>query len=379
MWGKTDITRDYSNQGNLGRVFATIKNAVAFPTAKCQTDSTGKLSAGTSMPKPKKAKKKPLRPAEKLKPVPTYDLIGGQINMISNQMMMMTDGFDFSMTNIIADNGNMMHGVQGDSYFSLRHQMSFEGPLGFLMTGGQRDYSVECIAQKGKDYTLVANWTPSQGTLDGQWEHRWSRYISSAFQFAVTSSNDRRLAMMLPNYSGKVTWANSLHNITLGKGQSGAFYLSTLHRVLPRLLVGSKITMSDSGESFLAGGFQYRIPGLKPTESETIECRASVKQITAMYSRTLSKHSTLAAKCDFNLRQKSATSSVYYKYLFGSENTGTQIMGEITSKMCCKVIYMMPFLQRFMLRVSGEMNHFDYNPKLGQVPHKFGFNIMMQL
>jgi hypothetical protein len=381
MWGKTDITRDYSNHTNLGEVFATIKNAVNFPhTAKCETE-TGKISAGARMPKANKERKKPLRSAPKLSQVPTYDLIGGQINMISNQMMMMSDGFDFNLTNIVADNSNMNMGIQGDSVFNLRHQMSFEGPWAFLMTGGQitRDYSVEIVAQKGKDYTMVANWTPSQGTMDGQWAYRWNKNISSEFTFAVTSSNDRRLAMMLPNYSGKVSWANTMHNFTAGKGQAGTFFISTLHRVLPRLLVGSKMIVTDAGDSFISGGFQYKIPGLKPQEQEVLELRASAKQITAMYTRSLSKHATLAAKCDFNVRKKASTASVYYKYMFGSENSGSQIYGEITSKACCKVIWMMPFLQRFMLRCTGELNHLDYNHKMGQVPHKFGFTMMTSL
>lgn len=379
MWGSNyrEMSEDYLKNNNIGRVFATIKDAVKIPVAKCES---GKLKVGQKMPNKKPKSMTKSRPAEKLGPVPSYEMLGGTINMISNQMMMMTDGFDMSMTNVIADNGNMAMGVQGDSYFSLRHQMSFEGPLGFLMTGGQRDYAVEAIAQKGKDYTLVANWTPSQGTLDGQWEHHWSKHWSSMFQFAVTSSDSRQLAMYLPNFSGKVTYQDTMRNISVGKGQTEAMYCSTMHRVLPRLLVGSKLSYSpDSGVANMSAAAQYKIRGPKPQELETIECRASSKSVTAMYTRQISKHATLAAKCDVKLASKTATSSFLYKYLFGSENTGTQIMGEITSKMQCKVIYMMPFMQRFMLRVNGEMNHFDYNPKQGQVPHKFGFNIMMQL
>jgi len=269
---------------------------------------------------------------------------------------------------------------QGDSYFSMRHQMAFEGPLGFLMSGGQRDYAVECIAQNGKDQTLVANWTPSQGTLDGQWENSWTRNISTMFQFAVTSSDDRRLAMMLPNYSGKITWQNSLHNFTLGKSQQGSYFFSTLHRILPALMLGSKLNYNaDAGTTNVSVGGQYRIKGNKPGEMEVFECRLGAKAMSAMYTRQITKHATLATKCDFQFGTKSASSSIFYKYLFGSEQMGSQIMGEIDSKFTCKTIFMMPFLQRFMLRCTGEMNHFNYNPKLGQVPHKFGFNIMMQL
>merc|ERR550539_1180236 len=259
--------------------------------------------------------------------------------------MMLTDGMDLSMTNVLADNGNMNIGVQGDSYFTLRHSLAFDGPLGFITTGGQRDYSVECIAQKGKENTMVANWIPSQGTMDGQWEYKWSKNFAYMFQFTVTSSSNPRLLMMLPN-----------------------------------LLMGTKFTLSpDSGVGLLLLGGQYKIRGTKPGDMEILECKLSSKTLTAIYARQLSKRATLAAKCDFQIAQKSATSSVYYKYLFGSENQGTQILGEITSKATCRFIYMMPFLQRFMLRAHGEMNHFDYNPKLGQVPHKFGFSIMMQM
>merc|ERR1719203_1750845 len=231
---------------------------------------------------PKAKKKAPVRkaPAEKLGPVPTFDMLGGTVNMIGNQMMMMGDGFDMSMTNVIADNGNMAMGVQGDSYFSMRHQMSFEGPLGFLMTGGQKDYSVECIAQKGKDYTLVANWNPSQRAMDGQWEHHWSKNIGSMFQFAVTSSDNPQMAMYLPNFSGKVTYQNTMHNVTVGKGQTESVYISTMHRVLPRVIMGSKLSFNpNDGTANMSVAAQYKIRGAKPQKLETLECRASAKQV----------------------------------------------------------------------------------------------------
>jgi len=384
MWGQSEvgeIYKDYQNGQNLTRVFNRLKSSVVT-TAKCdESNESGKVSAGAKMPSMKKQKKekKKRAPQRDLPPCPTFDMLGSTINMIGNQMMMMGDGFELSLQNIIADNGNMAMGVQGDSYFSLRHQMVFEGPLGFLMSGGQRDYVVECIAQNGPDSTLVANWTPSQGMMDGQWENKWSKNIATTFQFAVTSSDDRRLAMMLPNYSGKITWNTSLHNFTLGKGQQGGFFLSSLHRILPNLMLGSKLNYNgESGSTSMTVGGQYRMKGNKPGQMEVFECRLGSKAVTGMYTRQISKHATLATKCNLQFGSKSATSSIFYKYLFGSEQMGSQIMGEITSNFTCKTIFMMPFLSRFMLRCTGEMNHFDYNPKLGQVPHKFGFNIMMQ-
>lgn len=378
MRNQSEFYESYEKGDNIGRVFNTIKNSIV-KTAKCES---GRLKVGEKMPERKKKGKKKRTPTDetRLPAVPTYDMLGSTVNMINNQMMMMTDGLDLALTNVIADNSNMAMGMQGDSYFTLRHQMSFEGPLGFLMSGGQRDYAVECIAQKGKDCTLVANWTPSQGTLDGQWEQSWTKNLSSMFQFAVTSSNDRRLAMMLPNYSGKITWANSLHNVTLQKSQQGSIFFSTLHRLIPSVLMGTKLIHTpENGHTNLAVGGQYRMHGGKPGELEILEFRASLKQLTAMYTRQISKHSVLATKLDFQTGPKVANSALFYKYLFGSEQMGSQIMGSIDSKFTCKCIFMMPFLQRFMLRVHGEMNHFDFNPKLGQVPHKFGFNIMMQI
>eukprot|EP00493_Phyllostaurus_siculus_P002588 UN02601 len=118
-------------------------------------------------------------------PVPSYEMLGSHINMITNQMMMLNDGFDLSITNIIADNGNMAMGVQGDSYFSIRHSLAFEGPLGVLLSGGQRDYSAEFIAQRGKDYTLVANWTPAQGTPRRSMGTTMGKNISSTFNLQL--------------------------------------------------------------------------------------------------------------------------------------------------------------------------------------------------
>lgn len=68
-----------------------------------------------------------------------------------------------------------------------------------------------------------------------------------------------------------------------------------------------------------------------------------------------------------------------YKYIFGNEMNGIQILGEITSKLICRTIFLMPFMQRFIFRINGEMNRFDLNPQAGQVPHKFGFQIQMQI
>jgi hypothetical protein len=68
-----------------------------------------------------------------------------------------------------------------------------------------------------------------------------------------------------------------------------------------------------------------------------------------------------------------------YKYIFGNEINGVQILGEITSRLICRTIFLMPFMQRFIFRINGEINHFHYNPQEGQVPHKFGFQIQMQI
>jgi len=383
MWGNfSDLYSKYQEGQNTGRITSIIKQAL-ITNAKCESDDgSGKLKVGQKMPVRKKAKKtqkKKLPPKRKLPPCPNFDLLGSHVNMISNQMMMLSDGFDISVTNMIADNGNMTMGVQPDSYFTMRHQLSLEGPLGFLMTGGQRDYALECIAQRGRSSTLVANWTPSQRTMDGQWEQKWGSGLSSMFQFAVTSSDDPRLKMMLPNYCGKVTWQTQKHNISVGKGQQGSVYVSALHRVLPNLCLGSKLSYNlESQATGLQLAGQYKL-NVKPGKLEMIEGRISAKALTAMYTHQLNKHATLCAKCDLQLKNRTATSSFFYKYLFGSEQSGSQIMGEVTSKLTCKTIFMLPFLRQFMLRVNGELNHFDYNPRMGQVPHKFGFSIMMQM
>jgi len=385
VWNQTNFFQ------NSAQLLDAFQNSV-IRTAKCEDD--GKLRAGNfeqpaqrlKRKKKEQTKSRPKREAgnvdsSKLPPVGTYDMMGGTINMISNQMMMSSDSFEMSLTNVIADDGNMMMGVQGESYFTVRHSLTMDGPLTYLMSGGQgsgREYTVEAIAARAKHYTCVANWTPSMGTLDGQWEQHYTNNLSSMFQFAVTGSDDRRLAMMLPNFSGKFTYANSLRNWTAGKSQQGSFYISTLNRILPYFSLGSKFTYKEDGNTALSLGGQYTIRGSTPFEKEVIEFRSSAQALTAMYTRQLSRHATLATKFDLAYGSKQASSSLFYKYMFGSEASGTQILGEIDSKFTCKCIFMMPFLQRFMLKINGEMNHFDCNVKMGQVQHKFGFNIMVQ-
>jgi hypothetical protein len=101
----------------------------------------------------------------------------------------------------------------------MKHTFSFDGPLAFMISGGQRDYSIECLVQSGSDYTLMSNFVPSAKTLDGQLEYYYKN-ISFLFSFAVTNSTDPRLNLMLPSYSGKLTWANRIHNLTIGKNQT---------------------------------------------------------------------------------------------------------------------------------------------------------------
>lgn len=293
-------------------------------------------------------------------------------------MMIMSDGFDLSLTNVIADNGNVSLGIQGDKYFSMKHTFSFDGPLGFMLSGGQRDYNIECLVQSGSDFTLMSNFVPSAKTLDGQLEYRYKN-VSFLFSFAVTNSTDPRLNLMLPNYSGKLTWANPTHNLTIGKNQTQTWYLSTLHRLTSKFLMGSKFIISpETQESIFSLGGSYKIIG-KTGESEILEWRISSMILSAFYTKTVNKHSTLCTKFDLNFRKKNASSSIMYKYIFGNEMNGIQILGEITSKLICRTIFLMPFMQRFIFRINGEMNRFDLNPQAGQVPHKFGFQIQMQI
>lgn len=365
----------YSNFQNNTYYSKSFYKKVKYPTvpyiAKCETSENGRLNAGQKMPTKKKNNKQ-------IPSVSTYDNIGSQVNLITNQMVVLPDGFDLSLTNIVADNGNFSIGIQGDKYFSMKHTFSFDGPLSFLMSGGQRDYGVECLVQSGSNYTLMSNLAPGAGTLDGQCEYRYKN-ISFLFSFAVTNSSDPRLNLMLPNYSGKLTWATSKHNLTIGKSQTQSWYFSTLHRLTSKLLMGSKFLISsETEETNLSLGGSYKITG-KSGEFEILECRMSSKALSAFYTKTLNKYSTLCTKFDLNFGQRNASSSVMYKYIFGSEANGIQILGEITSKLICRTIFMMPFMQRFIFRINGEMNHFDYNPQGGQVPHKFGFQIQMQI
>jgi len=235
--------------------------------------------------------------------------------------MVLPDGFDLSLTKIIADNGNFNMGIQGDKYFSMKHNFSFDGPLSFLMSGGQRDYGVECLVQSGSDYTLMSNLAPGAGTLDGHWEYRYKN-INFLFSFAVTNSNDPLLNLMLPNYSGKLTWANSRHNLTFGKSQTQSWYFSTFHRLTSKFLMGSKFLFSpETQETNLSLGGSYKILG-KSGELEILECRMSNKALTAFYTKTLNKYSTLCTKFDLNFAQRNASSSIMYKYMFGNETNG---------------------------------------------------------
>lgn len=374
MIGAKELYINFRNNSYHAKSFyEKNRNSNVLPIATCETDQKGKLKIGEKMPIKKKNQTN-----KQDHPVSQYDNIGSQVNIIANQMMVLSDGFDFSLTNIIADNGNFSLGIQGDQYFSMKHTFSFDGPLSFMMSGGQRDYSVECLVQSGSNYTLMSNLSPSAGTLDGQLEYRFKN-ISFLFSFAVTNSKDPRLNIMLPSFSGRLTWANSRHNITVGKNQTQSWYLSTLHRLTSKLLIGSKFLISaETQETNLSLGGSYKIIG-KTSGLEILECRVSGIILSAFYTKTLNKNSTLCSKFDLNFGQKNASSSIMYKYMFGNEVNGVQILGEITSKLICRTIFLMPFMQRFIFRINAELNHFDYNLQGGQVPHKFGFQIQMQI
>lgn len=389
MWSNnySEIWSSYSQKHSLGR-FAEIIRQSIVPTAKCETaDESGsaKLRPGTRMPERRKKKrakpKQSMKPKRRVPPPPSYEMVGATSMMISQQMQMLGDGFDLSITNMIADNGNLAMGVQPDSFFTMKHNISFEGPFGYLMSGGGRDYTLECHAQNSKSSTFFANYTPSQSTIEGNWEQKYGYGLNSSFQFAVSTSEDPRMKLMLPSYTGKLQHVSSKHNINFGKNQKGEMYMSVFHRVLPSLCLGTKLAMKDlkGNGARLSFAGQYKMPPKRPGQVETIEAEVSAQAMKAIYSHQLSKHSTLIAKADINFEKKHAASSFMYKYLFGSENSGTQIMGEVTSGRTLRAIYMTPFLRQFMLRVHGEMDHFNADARLGKPTHKFGWSIMMQL
>lgn len=314
MLGTKELYSNFQNNTYYTKSFYNkIKHPTKFLVAKCETSENGRLNAGQEMPTKKKN-----RNSKHILPVSTYDSIGSQVNVITNQMVVLPDGFDLSLTNIITDNGNFSMGIQGDKYFSMKHTFSFDGPLSFLMSGGQRDYGVECLVQSGANYTLMSNLAPGTGTLDGQCEYRFKN-ISFLFSFAVTNSSDPRLNLMLPNYSGKLTWANSRHNLTIGKSQTQSWYFSTFHRLTSKILMGSKFLISsETEETNLSLGGSYKIIG-KSGELQILECRMSSKALSVFYTKTLNKYSTLCTKLDFNFGQKNASSSIMYKYLFAKQ------------------------------------------------------------
>lgn len=163
----------------------------------------------------------------------------------------------------------------------------------------------------------MSNFAPSAKTLDGQLEYRYKN-ISFLFSFAVTNSEDPRLNLMLPNYSGRLTWANPTHNLTIGKNQTQSWYFSTFHRLTSKFLIGSKFLISpETQESIFSLGGSYKIIG-KTQEFEILECRMSSIVLNAFYTKTVNKHSTLCTKLDLNFRQKNASSSIMYKYVFGN-------------------------------------------------------------
>lgn len=375
MLGSKELYFNFQNNVYYTKsLYDKLKKSTSPLIPKLETNEQGRLHAGQKMP----IKKEKIKNKKQIALIPIYDNIGSQVNLIANQMMVLPDGFDLSLTNIIADNGNFNLGIQGNKYFSMKHTFSFDGPLSSLMSGGQRGYGVECLVQSGANYTLMSNLAPGTGTLDGQCEYRYKN-ISFLFAFAVTNSKDPRLNLMLPNYSGKLTWANSRHNLTIGKGQTQSWYFSSFHRLTSKFLIGSKFLISsETQETNLSLGGSYKIIG-KSGEFELLECRVSSKALSAFYTKTLNRYSTLCTKFDVNFGQRNGSSSIMYKYIFGNETNGIQILGEITSKLICRSIFMMPFMQRFLFRINGEMNHFDYNPQRGQVPHKFGFQIQMQI
>jgi len=311
------------------------------------------------------------------------------------------------------------------SYFNMRHLFSFPGPLTTMMSRpnpitqqiNTGYYRVSAEAIHNDKYVLVGSY--GQKTVEGVWEQTWNKNIKSHLSFGAANFSPQELAMMqsppvLPTLAGYMefrypNWATRLRVDT----QANELSLSFNRSITDAVMVGAKLATSyDQRRTILefATKYEWSLNSNANTSNTNINTSSNIsnlnidanttnintnidshkhcieasfcKDIPTMqvfYTHGINENIALTSRAMWNGNPNAPTKylcSFGYKYAFGRmPNAATQIAGEICSNGTLRQIFKVPCLSNMLLSFYGEMNHFT-PPELGDIPHKFGCQLM---
>merc|ERR1719445_447359 len=299
-----DVLRSPANLLQVAETASASDSKLVLPSSSSSGDgkkmSSGKKRSGKSKGKKKKGKEKRKKPSMSSGTRQRLGVFETSTNT-SNEMLMElqhgNEGFDLHLGQTVCDDSRPTMGEEAQSYFLMRHSLSYPGPLQTMLQGpmaamsGGYGYRVSAEAVHRDKYVLVG--TYSGNTVEGVWEHTWSRRVKSHLTFVAgfESAQQRQMAAMMAQQQGLPPmaaneskfpaaisyidycgrhWSTRVH-LDMMNNQLSLSLNRRLYSLSPSLQVGARIVSSyEKRKSMLefGGKYQWRA-GRNKKESES--------------------------------------------------------------------------------------------------------------
>lgn len=331
------------------------------------------------------------------------------------------EGFDLHLGQTVCDDSRPSMGEEAQSYFLMRHSLSYPGPLQTMLAGpmaavsGGYGYRVSAEAVHRDKYVLVG--TYSGNTVEGVWEHTWSRRVKSHLTFVAgfESAQQRQMAAMMAQQQGLPPmaaneskfpaaisyidycgrhWSTRVH-LDMMNNQLSLSLNRRLYSISPSLQVGARIVSSyEKRKSLLefGGKYQWRANGTEGAKEgasraglNTVESLYNMESRTVqlMYTHNVTDNAAMTARLMWNTKNvNQLMASFGYKYQFGRHmGAAKSICGEIAGDGNFRQMLTFPVLGNMICKLYAEINHFlsPQQVQQGQFPHKFGFQLNIHL
>lgn len=328
------------------------------------------------------------------------------------------EGLDLHISQTVCDDGRPNMGEEAQSYFLMRHSFLYPGPLTTMMqgpaamSGATTGYRVSAEAVKREKYVLVG--TLANNTIEGVWEHTWSRNLKTHLIFVAgfESLQQRQMAMMMGGAQGPRFPAAIAFVQYRMRNFSTRLHLDMMHNQLSlsfnrrfgdRFQCGTRISSNyDQRKTLVEFGGKYEwngSQGKKGNDSKSMvdmklqtkagdQCveglyNMSTNTVQMMYSHHLTDNSALTSRISWRVGSSDVVmASVGYRYLFGKHvQMCKSICGEIAADGNIRQMITFPILGNMMMKFYAEINHFlaPQQMQQGQMPHKFGFQLNIHL
>merc|ERR1719445_2958320 len=427
-----DVLRSPANLLQVAETASASDSKLVLPSSSSSGDgkkmSSGKKRSGKSKGKKgSRSKKKPSVSSAKSsrQRLGVFETSTNTSNELIVELQHGNEGFDLHLGQTVCDDRRPSMGEEAQSYFLMRHSLTYPGPLQTMLAGpmaavsGGYGYRVSAEAVHRDKYVLVG--TYSGNTVEGVWEHTWSRRIKSHLTFVAgfESAQQRQMAAMMAQQQGLPPmaaneskfpaaisyidycgrhWSTRVH-CDMTNNQLSLSLNRRLYSISKDLQVGARIVSSyEKRKSLLefGGKYQWR-SGKNKKESESAsagQSRAGLntveslynlesKTVQCMYTHNVTDNAAMTARLMWNTKNvNQLMASFGYKYQFGRHmGAAKSVCGEIAGDGNFRQMLTFPVLGNMICKLYAEINHFlsPQQVQQGQFPHKFGFQLNIHL